>query len=174
MPLRRLSGRGVLCAAVLLAVAAPASVHAQATAGAGAPAAGTWGAEVGVGRFDDATVLRFLSPSWAVLVGGSMQSTNTAGTGSARVPGRTDVAIKAGLRKYHRNGLGLRPITGAGITLDNYPGGAPWYAYGEAGAAYLFTRHLALGAVGIASFSRDGDRNTFGLVVPRVFASIFF
>ena len=104
-----------------------------------------------------------------------MQSTNDAGTGSARVPGRTDVAILAGIRKYHRSGLGFRPITGVGVTYGRIQGFSNSSgAYGEAGAAYLFSRHLSLGAVGVTSFSRDGDRNTFSLVVPRMFASIFF
>jgi hypothetical protein len=31
-----------------------------------------------------------------------------------------------------------------------------------------------VGAVGVVSISRDGDQNTLGIVVPRVFASIFF
>ncbi len=139
------------------------------------PERGAWGAEAGVGRFSDASVLRFQSPSWAVLVGGSFQSTNDAGTGSARVPGRTDVAIQAGIRKYHRSGLGLRPITGAGVTFGRIQGFSnSGGAYGEVGAAYLFTPHLSLGAVGVGSFSRDGDRNTISLFVPRVVAAVFF
>lgn len=161
----------------MLALAAPGAAAAQGTtpAGSGAPAAGTWGAEAGIGRFNDAAVLRFLSPNWAVLVGGSILTTNDAGTGSARVSGRTDVSVQAGIRRYHRSGLGFRPVTGAGVQFGRLSGfSSRGGVYGEAGAAFMFNRHLALGAFGVASFSRDGDQNTFSLFVPRVVASVFF
>jgi hypothetical protein len=175
MSVGRPSVRVLLPVTLLLVLAAPSSAQGPSTEARSAPAAGTWGAEAGINRFNDAAVLRFLSPSWAVLVGGSVQSTNTAGTGSARVPGRTDVAIQAGLRKYHRTGLGIRPITGLGVNFGRVTGFSnSGGVYGEAGAAYLFNRHVGLGATGVASFSRDGDRNTVSVFGPRVFASVFF
>ncbi len=171
MPVRRV----LLPVALLLTLAVPVAAQGIAQASPGAPDAGTWGAESVVGRFGDAKVLRFLSPSWVLLVGGSIRSTNDAGTGSARVSGRTDVTLQAGIRKYHRSGLGFRPVTGVGVTYGRIEGfSTPYGAYGEAGGAYLFNRHLSLGAVAVAEFSRDGDRNTFALAVPRVMASVFF
>ncbi|MES3034586.1 MAG: hypothetical protein V4813_11380 [Gemmatimonadota bacterium] len=120
-------------------------------------------------------MLRFLSPSWAVLVGGSISRTSGVGLGNSSGDGRTTAVLQAGVRKYHRTELGLRPVTGFGVTLGRFSseintGGI----YGEAGAEYLFTPHLSVGAVGVARFSRDGDQNTVSLLVPRLFAAVFF
>ena len=72
------SVRGAATAGLALAVmlAMPMLAEAQAAKRTGGPVAGTWGAEADVNRFGDASVLRFLSPSWAVLVGGSVTTTS--------------------------------------------------------------------------------------------------
>jgi hypothetical protein len=162
--------------AVVAAVAglAPA-LGAQTSDRTTAPVKGTWGAEAGIGTFDDASVIRFVSPSWAFLAGGFLTATDGGGIGSSRTDGQTTVAFQVGIRKYHRAGLGLRPITGFGLTAGRIAsvtraGGI----YGEGGAAYLFHPHVSAGAVARVGLSRDGDRNTFSLVAPRVLVSIFF
>jgi hypothetical protein len=164
----------VVAVAVAAAGLSPA-LGAQAAERTTAPVKGTWGAEAGIGSFDDASVIRFLSPSWAFLAGGFLTATDGGGVGSSRTDGQTTVAFQAGIRKYHRSGLGVRPITGFGLTVGRIAsvtraGGI----YGEGGAAYLFNPHLSAGAVARAGLSRDGDRNTFSFVAPRVLVSIFF
>lgn len=167
--------KSVLLLAVAIVATAPLTLSAQSAARSDGPVRGTWGAEAGVGRFEDASALRFVSPSWALLVGGSLSTTTNAGSGDARVSGRTTAYLQAGIRKYHRSGLGFRPITGIGVAFGQFTGiGNTGGIYGEAGAVYLFNPHVSLGAVGRAGISRDGDQNTFSLVVPRVIASVFF
>lgn len=172
MPVRRVAGRLLAPFALLLALASPAAGQGSADERSIAPARGTWGVETRVRRFDDASVMRFLSPGWAVMIGGAIASRTDGGTPGA---GFTDVSLHAGIRKYHRSGLGLRPITGAGLTAGRTEGlGDNVGVFGEAGAVYLFNRHISVGAVGLAEFSRDGPQNTYTLLAPRLIASVFF
>ncbi len=175
MPVMFRVKKSVIRVASVLVATAPLAVSAQTAARTGGPEKGSWGAEAGVGRFENAAVLRFVSPSWALLAGGSFSTTNEAGSVGNRVPGGTTASIQVGVRKYHRSGLGFRPISGFGVAAGKYTGfGNSGGVYAEAGGVYLFNPHLSLGAVGVAALSRDGDQNTFTLAVPRVIASVFF
>jgi hypothetical protein len=173
MPVRiRLFSAVAVAAAV--AGLAPA-LGAQSSERTTAPVKGTWGAEAGIGTFDDAAAIWFASPSWAFLVGGSLTRTDGGGTGSSATTARTTAALQAGVRKYHRTGLGVRPITGFGVTTGRIASVTSYGGiYGEAGAAYLFNPRLSVGALGRVGFSRDGDLNTVSLAAPRVMVSIFF
>ena len=161
--------------ALAAAFVIPLAVEAQVPKRTGGPVAGTWGAEADVNTFGDASVLRFVSPSWAVLVGASGSTTSDYTSGTTRVDGQTTFSVNAGVRKYHGTGLGLRPITGAGINIVRFiSSGSRPFLYGEAGAAYLFTPHVSIGAAARLGFSRDGNQNTFSLKVPRVMVSVYF
>lgn len=175
MPLSFRPSTTGIAALVSLSVAVAPALHGQTAERTGAPVKGTWGAEAGVGSFGDGSVVRFMSPNWAVLVRASVQSSTGFVSGGTRIDGRSFSSVQAGIRRYHRSGLGLRPISGGGVSVGNVPGFAgSGGVYGEGGAAYLFNPHLALGAVGVVSVSRDGSQNTFSIFVPRVFASVFF
>jgi hypothetical protein len=173
MPVMRRLFSAVAVAAVMTGPA-PA-LGAQSPGRTTAPVKGTWGAEAGIGTFDDAAAIWFASPSWAFLVGGSLTTTDAGGIGSSATTRRTTGALQAGVRKYHRSGLGLRPITGFGVTTGRIASVTSYGGiYGEAGAAYLFNPHLSVGAIGRVGFSRDGDLNIVSLAAPRVLVSIFF
>lgn len=117
---RPMRGAATVGLALAAALTVPSLAEAQATTRTGGPVAGTWGAEADLNRFGDASVLRFMSPSWAVLVGGSVSTTSYNTSGTTRIDGRSTFSLNAGVRKYFRSDLGLRPITGVGVNLVRF------------------------------------------------------
>jgi hypothetical protein len=168
----------VVAAAVMVAVAiAPGSVAAQQAARTGAPVKGTWGGEASVGGDGQgASLLRFQSPQWALLVGGSIRSTTGAGfTGGARER-YTAAGLRIGARRYGGSGLGVRPLLGLGVNIFGATGQSNELgAYGEAGAAYFFNPHLSVGATAeLSAAGREGGGSSFGASLARLTAAVFF
>lgn len=183
--------RVVRLLACTLIVAAPQVVAAQSTERKGGPEKGTWGGEVQVGSTfgagiggEGASLLRFVSSTTA-LVGGFGFS-RTDGQGESPDPttirftaGYTNVAFRAGLRRYTRTGIGLRPVYGAGMLFTR---NAIWGAsdqnnvggYGEAGAAWFFNPHVSLGVLGGVSAIKLDNGWSVGGTLARLTGAVYF
>ncbi len=134
--------------------AAPDTI-ASSTAG---PGAGTWAAELGIGAGQTATLLRFQSPTSAMLIGADVSwvdiSEDVPGLEGVRRERYTlaNVTGRIGFRRYRGTAAAVRPFTGLGVLagLSRSPGGPGWTAgaYGELGASCFFSPHVSLGATG--------------------------
>jgi hypothetical protein len=155
MASRSFLGRLLSTSAALLA---PTLAPAQAVRDTLGPRAGSWAAELGVGSGQSATLLRFRSPTSAVMIGAevfwlgiSEDVPELGGTREERYS-LANVTARVGVRRYRATTTGIRPFTSlgllAGYTRDR--GGPGWTAgaFGELGASYLFSPHVSLGAVG--------------------------
>ena len=154
----------------LLLVPAAAAAQTPAPADSAGPRSGTRGAEVAIGEFASGRLLRFTSPTAAWLLGADFVVIRESAEQSLPFGGTDDdtrtsvrVAARAGVRGYREPGRALRPFTGAGLTgtiLRPGPGFQSWDAglYGELGAAYFFSPHVSLGAVGELSVGYGEDR----------------
>lgn len=145
------------------------------------PREGTWGAEVGTASLDirlpTATLLRFFSPTMALQVGaGAALATGDEST--------TAFQLRLGVRRYAARSGPLRPIVGGGVLASLVDQGGQFGndtaigAYGEAGAAYFFSPHFSLGAVGelsVTSESNLGQNSIrFRGSLARVIAAVYF
>jgi hypothetical protein len=150
-------------------------------ADAAGPREGTWGAEVGTASLDirlpTATLLRFFSPTMALQVGaGAALATGDEST--------TAFQLRLGVRRYAARNAPLRPIIGGGVVASLVDQGGQFGndtaigAYGEAGAAYFFSPHFSLGAVGelsVTSESNLGQNSIrFRGTLARVIAAVYF
>jgi len=90
----------------------------------------------------------------------------------------TTVSVHAGLRRYTRTGLGVRPVFGGGLLFtrqvvdelqDTSFGG-----YAEAGAAYFFNPHVSLGVLGGVSAVRQASRWSAGGSLARLTGAVYF
>ena len=171
---RRFVSAVAVAVAVAALLAAPVVLHAQAAERKGAPEKGTWGAEAAVGSFESGSVLHFLSPQWAVLGSASLRTTRFNGESTTDAT-FTSSSVALGARRYGRTGLGLRPLLGFGASIGKFQtSGTVGGVYGEAGAAYFFSPHLSLGALGYANFSTGGGQQSFQFLTPRLLASLYF
>jgi hypothetical protein len=125
-----------------------------------------------------------VTPSVALTGGLSFSRTSSRGefideNNLLFTPGITTVASNVGVRRYGRNGLGLRPIYGGGVLYtvrsvhgarrDNGVGG-----YAEAGAAWFFNPHVSLGALGgVSALRTDGSWDVRGSVA-RLTGAVYF
>ncbi|MFN2567354.1 MAG: hypothetical protein ABR499_20345 [Gemmatimonadaceae bacterium] len=119
---------------------------------------GTWGAELGIGSGQSAILLRFRSPTSAVLLGAELfwvdvseELPDVAGTRTDRST-TANITGRLGFRRYRGTAVGARPFTSVGV-LAGYTSdrGAPGWtagAFAELGASYFFSPHVSLGAVG--------------------------
>jgi hypothetical protein len=156
----------------------------------GGPENGTWAAEAatgggfGVNVGQSASLLRFVSPSTALIGGLSVSRTSIesqatfATTTSAITTSLTSISLQAGVRRYARTGLGLRPLYGAGVLFsrqsgygatDNSVGG-----YAEAGAAWFFNPHVSLGATGSLSGLHSSGTWSIGGTLARLTGAVYF
>jgi hypothetical protein len=169
----------VVAMAAAVAGASP-SLGAQKAERTSGPEKGTWGAEVSLGNNEGASVLRFQSPRWALLASGTASSLRVKDDITGRTSSFNSVALRVGARRYARSGLGLRPVTGFGATYLNNTNtlgssdSGQYGVYGELGASWFFTPHLALGAVGDAVITHATRRTSTYLNVVRLTASVFF
>jgi hypothetical protein len=139
------------------------------------PASGTWGAELGIGSGQSATLLRFRSPTSTILLGAEVfwldvrEETPVPGGGSTQEQ-RTVASVtgRIGFRRYRGTTLAVRPFTSVGL-LGGYsrsPAGPGWTAggFGELGASYFFSPHVSLGASGglQATYTRVRREYSFG------------
>jgi hypothetical protein len=122
------------------------------------PRGGSWGAELGIGSGQSATLLRFGSSASALLLGVEVfwievsEDAAPFGGAEARTYTLANVTGRLGHRWYHSVTRAARPFTSLGL-LAGYsrdPGGPGWTAGGfaEMGASYFFTPHVSLGAAG--------------------------
>ncbi len=163
--------------AFVLIAAAPGGLAAQSAAGAGAPVRGTWAGEaaIGEGIGSSAALLLFRSSTWALLAAANISS-SSIDVGSGENRRLTSTALRVGARRYARNGLGLRPVAGFGLTVvDRGFGGSAVGAYGEYGAVYLFNPHVSLGATGeIRAYRSDGGDSGFSASLARLIGTVYF
>lgn len=179
----------------VVAVSAPHLAGAQSSERKGGPEKGTWGGEASVGGTvaqsvgQGGALLRFVSPATAIVggVGFSRISSEVRTTSFGGPNGPiswvfsssfSTVSVQAGLRRYTRTGLGVRPVYGGGLLFtrqavdessDNNVGG-----YAEAGAAYFFNPHVSLGVLGGASAVRQGGRWSTGGTLARLTGAVYF
>jgi hypothetical protein len=174
--------RSVLAIALLAAAVSGLPAHAQSGGDEIAPRAGSWGAEVVLGTYPGATLLRFSSPTSAWLVGATFnvfrQTTDESATvfpgtttRTTRVAANVDARVGRRWWKGDDTRTKLRPFSGLGL-LGGYghqPSQRSWSAgaYGEVGATYFFTPHLSLGASGELAMSYAQHRFDYGDIVPR-------
>ena len=155
-----------------------AALSGQPAARTGAPVAGTWGGEASVGTGQGASLLLFQSPRWALLAGGTIQSTTSTFVGGdvAGTNRFTLTALRVGARRYGRSGLGIRPIAGLGLLVAGATGdGTQVGGYGELGAAYFFNPHVSLGASAeLNILARDGGGTSFGATLARLTGAVYF
>lgn len=166
--------RQVLAAAVTVAaaVAAPHTAGAQVAAQKGAPDKGTWGAETSSGAGQNATLLLFVSPRWALQGGGGINSFQNDAAPDRRY---TTSNLLLGVRRYGGEGLGFRPVLGAGASIGTATGnGRQLGVFGEVGASYFFNRHLSLGANGTATYLNGDRTSSLQIGVARLTAAVFF
>ncbi len=168
----------VTAVGVLFSVSNPASLSAQKATRSGAPEKGTWGGEVAVGEGQSASLLKFLSPRWAVVAGATLTSYKSSfQSGDIAIDDRfTLAALQVGARRYARTGLGVRPVVGGGLLIAGRTGNPTSYgAYGELGAVYFFNPHVSLGAIGTASVTRNNPNgSTFGASLARLIGAVYF
>ncbi|WP_353266521.1 hypothetical protein [Gemmatimonas sp.] len=186
--MRRLSFLTILGCATAMCTALPA--HAQARERTGGPEKGTWGAEASINGGpagsggQGGSLIAFVTPTVALTGGLSFSRTSSRGefideSNLLFTPGITTVASNVGVRRYGRNGLGLRPIYGGGVLYtvrsvhgarrDNGVGG-----YAEAGAAWFFNPHVSLGALGgVSALRTDGSWDVRGSVA-RLTGAVYF
>jgi len=179
-----------------VAVSVPSLAHAQSADRKGGPEKGTWGAEASIGGTvaqsvgEGGSLLRFVSPGTAI-VGGVAFSRRSSEGRATRIggpdgpissvlftPTLSSVAVHAGLRRYTRTGLGLRPVFGGGLLFarssvhelsDNSVGG-----YAEGGAAWFFNPHVSLGVLGgLSAVKREGGWSTSGSLA-RLTGAVYF
>jgi len=179
-----------------VAVSVPSLARAQSADRKGGPEKGTWGAEASVGgnvaqsAGEGGSLLRFVSPGTAI-VGGvafSRISSDSRTTRNLGPDGQgmsvlftsafSSVAVHAGLRRYTRTGLGLRPVFGGGLLFarssvaersDNNVGG-----YAEGGAAWFFNPHVSLGVLGgLSAVRREGGWSAGG-TLARLTGAVYF
>ena len=160
---------------LLPAVCAIAPVCAMAQSG-DSPRKGTWGAEAIASTGQGASLLRFLSPRWALVAAVSVSSIKVPAADFGERDRLTSTDVRFGVRQYLRRGIGLRPVVGAGIALArNSPFQNAAGGYVEAGAVYLFNRHVSLGAIGSASASALNDGgSSFSFTLARLVGSVYF
>ena len=178
-----------------VAVSVPSLALAQSSDRKGGPEKGTWGAEASVGgnvaqsEGEGGSLLRFVSPGTAIVggVGFSRISSEARTTFIGGPDGPissvfntafTTVSVHAGLRRYTRTGLGVRPVFGGGLLFtrqsvdelsDNNVGG-----YAEGGAAYFFNPHVSLGVLGGVSAVKQGSRWSAGGSLARLTGAVYF
>jgi hypothetical protein len=152
--LRRLLSASALVLAPALALAQePATVRDSL-----GPRAGSWGAELGIGSEQSATLLRFRSPTSALVLGVELfwlevnEDASAFGGPSDRTYSVANLTAQLGNRWYRSVTQAARPFTSLGV-LAGYardPGGPGWTAgaFAEIGASYFFTPHVSLGAAG--------------------------
>ncbi len=159
----------------------PEPVKAKPAADPNAPKEGTWGAEATSASLDvrapSANLLRFMSPSLAIVVGGG-----------ALVGSGDDVSnafnLRLGVRRFAVRSGPIRPIIGGGLIANVIDQGGDFGndtslgLYGEAGAAYFFSPHFSLGAVGEVNITQDNNlgQNTvrFRGTLARLIAAVYF
>jgi hypothetical protein len=172
-------------ASVAVFAVLPAASSAQSTERKSGPEAGTWAAEAsvggtvgtGVGVAQSAAILRFFSPSTALV--GNLSFSVSDDDSRLLSSGRSNsVALTAGLRKYTRAGLGLRPVLGGGLLFSRQSFGSTRFTnaggYAEAGAVWFFNPHVSLGALGNLSAVTGTDRWSAGGSLARLTASVYF
>ena len=165
------------------------------------PHAGEWAAEAIIGEESaiGATLVRFTSPRFALLVGtefGSVHSkTEFTNTPNAEDRSSTSSMVNArlGLRSYRPSSTEkLRPVVGAGVR-GGYSWGTPnnfraWNAgvYAELGAVYFVASHFSLGATGeLSALYQKEKQSSDNLAVEatvksfhgslvRVLAAVYF
>jgi hypothetical protein len=167
----------VAAVGAVLSMSLAATVSAQKVARSGAPEKGTWGGEVSLGDGQSASLLKFLSPQWAVIAGASISSFKSSTTGGATSDSRFTLAsLRVGARRYGGSGLGVRPVVGAGLIVSGNSGNPTTYgAYGELGAVYFFNPHVSLGAIGSASVTRNNPiGSSFGASLARLIGAVYF
>jgi hypothetical protein len=166
---RPLASRSVLAAAAFIAIALAAS---SATAQTGsAPSttspAGSWGAELGYGSYNGASLLYFPSRNRAWLLGASFNAISVSQvdpyTGTRMTSSTDNGFLAVGHRWYGGDAaLQLRPVIGLGLRggVGSAQSSRSWQAggYGELGATYFFTPHLSLGALGEVDVMKTHER----------------
>ena len=154
-----LKGLFLLALPAATALCAPSLARGQDTTGTVAgPGPGTWGAELGVGGGQSAALLRFRSPTSAILIRGeamwveiSEERLTIDGVQTQRYT-LTSITARFGVRRYQGPGARVRPFSSVGV-LAGYaqnPSGPGWTggAFGDVGATYFFSPHVSLGAAG--------------------------
>ncbi len=168
--------RSVVAAVVMFLPLVPGSVLMAQRAGA--PTGGTWGGEAGVGNGigQSASLLLFQSARWALLAGGSVESSAFDNGGLIGTRRTTITSLRLGARRYARTGLGVRPIAGLGLTIfDGTSIDTNVGAYGELGAVYFFNPHVSLGASAEANIGTAGGNGTnFGVSLGRLIGAVYF
>lgn len=168
----------VAAVGVVVSISNPVSLSAQKATRSGPPETGTWGGEVSIGDIRSASLLKFLSPQWAVLAGASVSSFKTRSDGGDLILENrfTQASLQVGARRYGGRGLGVRPVAGLGVVVSGGSGNASAVgAYGELGAVYFFTPHVSLGAIGTANVSRgEGGSSSFGASLARLIGAVYF
>jgi hypothetical protein len=191
----------VATVAVTTMISAPRWASAQTAERKGGPERGTWAAEgstggnFGQGLGQGASLIRFVSPSTALIGGFSFSRTDVVSRttlGYASSAGTLDtydtyayssafttISLQAGIRRYTRTGLGLRPLYGGGLlftrqsvsSIDSFNS---FGGYAEAGAAWLFNPHVSLGATGGVSGTRQSGGWSVGGSVARLIGTVYF
>lgn len=166
-----------LASAGLALAAATTPAAAQRAAGDTLPfTPGQWGVEAGIGSSSAGVgALRFLSRATALtfdLAASYTKQTNepipTTGTAGSTTVTSTFVGASLGLRRYRPIGGSIAGFFGAGATVNHQvtridQGNGRGHqtsagGFGEMGASYLVSPHLALsGAYGINALYRSGE-----------------
>jgi hypothetical protein len=191
-----------VCLAVALFMAVPTMLSAQRqTSADSVPRAGEWAAEVVLGpSITGASVVRFTSPSSALLVGADFNVSHynfetNAINGEDRSYTTTGLNARLGLRHYRESSTErLRPLLGVGARggyskITDNADSHTWNAgvYGELGAVYFVASHVSLGATGelfvvhqeqkqggSSGFTATSKSTAFGGSLVRVLASVYF
>ena len=163
---------------VVMSMSLAVTLSAQKVARSGAPEKGTWGGEVSLGDGQSASLVKFLSPQWAVIAGASLTSYKSTFSSGDVVSGDrfTIASLQVGARRYARTGLGVRPVVGGGLLIADRTGNPTSYgAYGELGAVYFFNPHVSLSAIGTASVTRNNPiGSSFGATLARLIGAVYF
>jgi hypothetical protein len=180
-----------LCVLTCTAVAiVPSFLCAQSSERKGGPEKGTWAAEASVGGAltqgvgQGGSLIRFVGPKTA-LIGGlafsrsEVENNVTFGQSTTRFTSAfTTIALQAGLRRYTRTGLGLRPVYGAGLLVTRQSvfgdAGNNVGGYAEAGAAWFFNPHVSMGVLGGVSAARQDGGWSVGGSLARLTGAVYF
>ena len=188
-------------AAVCTLVAPVVAIAQQPTRSDSMPHGGQWGAEAVVAPSTAAaSVLRFHSPTFALLLGAGVsasRSTTKAENpelgGADNTTSSASVSARLGMRWYLHAGTGkLRPVIGVGalgqfvrvrdVTPTRMAGG-----YGELGAFYFVVPHMSVGGLievdatrtrfertAATGFEIVSNTNAIAASLPRVLLSVYF
>jgi hypothetical protein len=163
---------------------------------------GQWGAEVGLGSGNNATLLRFTSPSqaWLISFDAAVASIDNKPAGGTSVNQTNwNVALRLGQRRYSSGAGGVLPFHSIGLLTSYNQAHAAnttnrlWNAgvFFDLGASWLFNSHVGLGGSGevdaaynsattettlVGGGTQKSTAKGFSLAVGRlrVLASVYF